>query len=261
MELATILPLAILAAAAPAGNTKAPDLVFLCIGQSNMSGRAPMKEGDDAVMEGVFLLNAEGTWEPARHPLNRYSTDRKVLSMQRFGLAGPFAQKLRAVMPDKTVGLIVNARGGTKIEEWAKGQRLYENALNRVRKLKDTKVAAVLWVQGFNNANDTGYLGKLEKLVDDLRTDLGNPELPIVAGQVPLPTTATVNRQILQLPGGRKQTAAATNEGFAKSDAFHYDRDSYVRLGERMAAEYMKLARPAPGTTRPASAPAPGALP
>ena len=66
MELATILPLAILAAAAPAGNTKAPDLVFLCIGQSNMSGRAPMKEGDDAVMEGVFLLNAEGTWEPAR---------------------------------------------------------------------------------------------------------------------------------------------------------------------------------------------------
>lgn len=267
MRLPAILSLVLLAPVASAEDAKTPDLVFLCIGQSNMSGRAPMKEGDDAVMEGVLLLNAEGAWEPAKHPLNRYGTDRKSVRMQRFGLAGPFARKLRAAMPDKTIGLIVNARGGTQIEEWAKGRKLYENSLNRVRKLKDTKVAGVLWVQGFNNAGDNEYLGKLEKLVDDLRADLSSPDLPIVAGQVPLPQAAPVNRQIVQLPERRKRTGAATNEGYAKCDAFHYDRDSYIRLGERMAAAYLRLIGAAPTTTRPTSGrasdalPAPSALP
>ena len=62
-----------------------PDLVFLLIGQSNMAGRAHLEDGDDAAIPGVFLLNADGKWEAARNPLNRYATDRKVISMQRIG--------------------------------------------------------------------------------------------------------------------------------------------------------------------------------
>lgn len=226
---------------AMAGDVKTPDLVFLCIGQSNMAGRALLKEGDDAEMEGVFLLNGESKWEPAKHPLNRYSTDRKDLKQQRFGPSGPFAQALRKAMPDKTVGLIVNARGGTSIEEWTKGKKLYVNSVNRVRSLNGVKLAGILWVQGFNNADDTEYLGKLTHLVDDLRADLGNPDLPFIAGQVPLPAEKPVNQAIAKLPAERRNTAMAGNEGYQKFDAFHYDRDSYVRLGERMAAAYVKM--------------------
>ena len=92
--------------APPAGPTD----VFLLIGQSNMSGRAPMIDGDDAVLEGVLLLNDQGEWEPARQPLNRYASDRKDLSMQRFNLGGPFAESLREAYPEMVPGVIVNAR-------------------------------------------------------------------------------------------------------------------------------------------------------
>jgi len=238
--LLTNLLIMILASAHAAEPVK-PDLVFLCIGQSNMSGRAPMIEGDDQPMEGVYLLNAEGAWEPAQHPLNRYSTDRKSLKEQRFGLAGPFAQAVRKQYPDKTVGLIVNARGGVNIEMWAKGDKLYENSLKRVRDVPDLKLAGIIWVQGFSNAGDTEYLAKLGKLVDDLRADLGQPDLPFVAGQVPLPATDPVNQAIMQLPENRPHTAAASNEGYAKCDKYHYDRASYIRLGERLAKAYLQL--------------------
>lgn len=240
----------VLAMVAVAADTKTPDLVFLCIGQSNMAGRAPMIDGDDAVMDGVFLLNAEGVWEPAKHPLNRYATDRKSLNQQRFGPSGPFAQSLRAAIPDKTIGLIVNARGGTSIEEWARDAKLYTNSLNRVRALGGVRLAGVVWVQGFSNADDEQYLGKLQKLVDNLRADLSDPDLPFVAGQVPLPADKPVNRQVAQLPGTRERTAVATNEGYARCDAFHYDRDSYIRLGNRLAAAWLGL-RPTPTQARP----------
>ena len=34
--------------------------IYLCIGQSNMAGRGDMAPGDDAVLEGVFLLDSLG---------------------------------------------------------------------------------------------------------------------------------------------------------------------------------------------------------
>jgi hypothetical protein len=35
--------------------------------------------------------------------------------------------------------------------------------------------------------------------------------------------------------------AAATNEDTRKCDAFHYDRDSYIKIGQRMGAAYLTL--------------------
>ena len=98
-----------------------PDLVFLLIGQSNMAGRAPLEAEDKTPIEGVMLLNADGTWEAANNPLNRYATDRKKISMQRLGPGDGFARTLHTALPDKSIGLIVNARGGTKIDEWVPG--------------------------------------------------------------------------------------------------------------------------------------------
>ncbi len=102
--------------------------VFLLIGQSNMSGRAPIEKQDEAPIEGCELLNASGEWEPATNPLNRYSTIGKRLSMQKLGPGYGFAKRWRELHPDMTLGLVVNARGGTKIAAWARGTDYYNAA-------------------------------------------------------------------------------------------------------------------------------------
>ena len=129
-----------------------PKLVFLLIGQSNMAGRAALEPGDDKPMAGVFLLDDRGRWEPAKNPLNRYSSDRKTIKMQRIGPGDGFARRLHKELPRTKIGLIVNARGGTSVEQWAKGQPLYEHTLKRLRALPKLKLSAVLWHQGEANA-------------------------------------------------------------------------------------------------------------
>jgi hypothetical protein len=218
-----------------------PDLVFLLIGQSNMAGRAPLEEVDKTPIEGVMLLNADGNWEEAANPLNRYATDRKVLSMQRLGPGDGFARTLHKDLPDKSIGLIVNARGGSNIDSWKPGQMLYDHMLARIRKLKTKpNFAGVIWHQGESNSNDPEYLSKLTELVQNLRKDLENPELPFVAGEVY--KDVPVNGLMKQLPQKLKGTAVVSADKLTVlDDGVHFDRASQKELGKRYAAAWLKI--------------------
>ena len=99
--------------------TSAPLQVYLAIGQSNMAGRANVPEEDQGALKRCVLLNKEGTWAPAAHPFNHYSTIK-----YREGKLSPaysFARKMLDKNLDIKIGLVVNARGATKIEKWEKG--------------------------------------------------------------------------------------------------------------------------------------------
>lgn len=68
--------------------------IYLCIGQSNMAGRAAIPDSMwDDTLAGVWLMNTDGIFEPARLPLNAYSNIRKDLSMQKLGPAWTFAMR------------------------------------------------------------------------------------------------------------------------------------------------------------------------
>lgn len=84
--------------------------LFLCIGQSNMAGRGYMSEEVLDTIPGVYLFNDRGQFEKAVNPLNRYSTIRKGMELQRVGPSYSFS-KMIAVKTGRAVGLIVNARG------------------------------------------------------------------------------------------------------------------------------------------------------
>lgn len=214
--------------------------VFLLIGQSNMSGRAQMIEGDDSDIKGVLLLNNQGEWEPARQPLNRFSTDHRGLPMQRFNLGGPFAQSLCEAYPDIIPGLIVNARGGTKIERWQPGETLYENALNRVRALKDVQLAGVLWHQGEGNAKDEKYAEKLEAVIAGIRHDLDQPDLPFIAGHIS--GENVINEQMDALTQQVPHMRVVSVDGLNPPDPDgHYDRDGMILLGQRYAQAYLQI--------------------
>lgn len=218
-----------------------PDLIFVFIGQSNMAGRAPLLPDDLTPLPGAVLLNDQGQWEPATNPLNRYASDRKALAMQRLGPGDGFARRMHESLPGLTIGLVVNARGGTRIEEWARGETLYENTLKRVRPLPKEKLAGILWHQGEGNAKDPEYLDKLVALVGHLRQDLGCPELPFVAGQVA--GDSPVNGLIAQLPGKAEHTAWVSAEGLTVFDGVHFDRDSQKLIGRRYADAVLGLVK------------------
>jgi hypothetical protein len=216
-----------------------PDLVFLLIGQSNMAGRAHLEDGDDAPIPGVLMLDDKGEWIAAANPLNRFASNRKVLSMQRIGPGAGFAHRMHAVLPDQTLGLIVNARGGTSINAWKKGGALYDNALKRVRMVPGTKIAGVLWHQGEADRNDPEYLAKLKVLIATLRTDLESQELPFVAGEVF--GTGYVNKVFAGLADTVPHTGTAKATDLKVFDGVHFDRKSQLTLGERYAEAMLKL--------------------
>ena len=216
-----------------------PDLVFLLIGQSNMAGRAALEEGDEKPIANVLLLDDQGKWIPATNPLNRFATDRKVLSMQRISPGAGFVHEMTEKLPGKTIGLIHNARGGTKIEQWGKGQDLYVHTIERLAKVKNLKVDGVLWHQGEGNRSDTTYLERLTDLVTRLRNDLKNPDLCFVAGEIF--GKAIVNDQMAKLVDTVPRTGLAKANELAVFDKVHFDRKSQLTLGKRYATETLRL--------------------
>lgn len=214
--------------------------VYLLIGQSNMAGRAKYSEGDSGVIDRAYLLDDKDKWEGAKNPFNRYSTIRKNLGMQKMNPGYSFAKFMTAAKRDVSLGLVVNAKGGTKIEQWAKGTKFYDEAIRRTKIAQQTGVLkGILWHQGESNAADTDYLDKLKTLIENLRADLGIADLPFVAGQVN--NVKLVNDQIARLPEVLKYTGFASSEGLKAMDRWHFDTKSMKLLGERYSKEMLRI--------------------
>lgn len=218
-----------------------PD-IYLLIGQSNMAGRAPFTEKEAAPIKGCFLLNGEDKWEPAKNPLNAHSTIRKDLNQQKLNPGYHFAIRMLGKREDATLGLVVNAKGGSRIEEWGKGTKFYMEAVRRTQAaLKEGgTLKGILWHQGESNEkNPEVYLEKLKALVEDLRKDLDSPDLPFVAGQVK--DVKPINDQIARLPETLPHTSFVSSDGLNTMDRWHFDAPSMKLLGERYADEMLKL--------------------
>jgi len=224
--------------------------LFLCIGQSNMAGRGPMDkaQGDMEPIPNVYLFTPNGNWEPATNPLNRYSTVRKEIKMQQISPSYGFAKKL-AVRTNRPIGLVVNAKGGTRIESWTKGNAdgLYEAALERAIVAKKWgEYKAILWHQGEGNRSSAAvaaYPEQLRKMVGDFRNDIGITDLFFVAGELgqwrPNDGSKSFNDMIRGIDTFLDHATSVSTEGLApiKGDIEdpHFDRPSQLILGERYA--------------------------
>jgi hypothetical protein len=208
--------------------------VYLLIGQSNMAGRAKITDKEKEIPKGVLLLNASNDWEPATHPFNQYSTIRKDIKLQNLGPGYQFAKSMLEITPDVSLGLIVNARGGSSIKEWEKGKPFYLDAVKRALIAKKSgQLKGILWHQGESDAGDKEYLSKLTVLVENLRADVGEPSLPFVAGEVN--NVPLINDQIAELPNKVKHTAVVSSEKLKAYDRWHFDTASILLMGERYA--------------------------
>ena len=213
--------------------------IYLLIGQSNMAGRAPITGEVADTLEGVYLFTNDSIrrWEPAANPLNKYSTIRKRIEMQKVGPGYAFAREMKKAYPEREIGLVVNAKGGTSILAWMPGTEFYDEAVSRtLDAMQDGQLKGILWLQGSSDSRRTDiYLDSLEKMVQHLRQDLGTPGTPFIAGELSedKPHKIPFNEMLRGLPQRLDHSAVVSAEGTSTLDSTHFDTKSQVILGER----------------------------
>lgn len=234
--------------------------LYLLIGQSNMAGRG-IPEGPDLLPHPrVWMLNQTGKWVPAVEPI--HFDKPKVIGT---GPGFAFGRAMADAYPDRQIGLIPCAVGGSSIDAWVPGaehtqtqSHPYDDMVKRVRAaVKKGTLKGIIWHQGEADCNPEkidGYAAKLDALIAGLRREFQAPDLPFVVGELGEyrvetkgPLTLEFNRRLHDLPDRVPHTAVAGAFGLQhKGDDTHLDSPSARQLGRRYAVQMMRLQSPPP---------------
>jgi hypothetical protein len=224
--------------------------IYLLMGQSNMAGRDTRQLAQQTPDARVLALNADGQWIIARDPLH----PKQGRIEPGAGPGIPFAAGMLKADPHITIGLVPCAVGGSPLKRWVKGADLYENALSQAKLAAPVGViAGVLWHQGESDTTDRKdaetYEARLTKMFQDLRNDLGAPDLPIVVGQLggfltkeKQPFADDVQAAIKRLPTLVPRVGYADSEGLGdKGDHLHFSAEAQKEMGIRFAKAMQAL--------------------
>jgi hypothetical protein len=250
--------------------------IFLCFGQSNMEGAAPIEEEDKTVDDRFKVLAAvdfqkpertKGNWYPAVPPLCRNSTG--------LGPADYFGRTLAAKLPDKKIGVVHVAIGGCKIELFDKDNyqtytatapgwmaniiKAYDGnpyqQLVDLGKLaqKDGVIKGIILHQGESNTGDKQWPAKVKGVYENLLKDLDlkAENVPLVAGEVVNAdqggACANANMIIDELPKTIPTAHVVSSAGCtALPDHLHFNPAGYRELGKRYAEAMLPLVQPTP---------------
>lgn len=222
-----------------------PELdIVLAIGQSNMSGRGSFSDVT-ASMENVFLMTPAGEMEISANPMNKYSNIRKDISVQKLGPSYTCALSLQNYL-GKPVGFIVNSQGGSSITVWYQpGKSNYDATITRAKEAQRFgRIRAIIWHQGESDGSiiDT-YMSKLSTMVQSFRTQLNEPDLFFVAGELAYwrgggTGSTAFNTMIRTISSNITNSDWVSAEGLTplidESDP-HFDGTSQKTLGNRYA--------------------------
>jgi hypothetical protein len=219
--------------------------IFLLIGQSNMAGRGPIEPQDLTAPPRVFALAQDGHWRPAVAPIH---FDKPAIAGVGPGVA--FGASVAERHPSWTVGLVPAAVGGSSLDEWRPGGKLYADALARTRAALSggARLAGILWHQG--ESDDTpekaaSYVARFQAMISQLRHDLGDPTVPVIVGELGRFATAAprINPQLARVPAAVPDCALVSSSGLTdKGDHLHFNSASARELGRRYAEAWFLLA-------------------
>ena len=258
-------------------------MLVLLVGQSNMAGRGYAGPDDLTAIPGLLMIRPDGQWQPAIEPITR---DRKFIGTfqengekitgndpfetvlpqgnQKVCGVGPgrtFGRLLAEANPERTVGLIPAAVGGTSIAAWMPGgvddwdatNHPYDVAIQKAKEAQKTgKIVAILWHQGESDANKNteNYTGKLRTVVQNFRQTLQlGDDVPFIAGDMASFYEEKISSHI-DIVDNALETLAAEDPAFRsvttkdlmhRGDKLHYDTASQHELGKRYFAAYQKF--------------------
>ena len=237
--------------------------VFLLMGQSNMSGGVNMAAGDNQPVPHVLKMRLakkgdEPKWAPGAHPLHPNRPNKK----KRYGLGMSFAQTYVADKPGVVVGLIPMAWGGRGVAQLDKGSEIYSDAIRHAKaSMQAGTLKGVLWHQGESDTVEREktdvYEKKLHRLIEDVRKDLGDGQLPFIVGNLAefygtgkdhnapdrVARISKIKAILRSLPEKVPHTGFVESTGCspAARAKVHFDRKSYVLLGKRYAEVYADI--------------------
>ena len=237
--------------------------IFLLMGQSNMKGRGEVPKNQSEYPRILSMNMSDNQWYAAKHPLHKAGVPDLIDGSDNAGV-GPgldFAQALVEKDDKVLVALVPCAHGGSWINLWGANGRFYKKALPRAQKaLGDfpegtARIAGVLWLQGESDSLENRYEVYSDKLVDlvqRLRVDLNEPELPFVSctiGTFIKPKgkylyVKEINDDLLDLPDLVPKTACVDARDLDDGhigDYMHYNTESQQTIGRRFAVEYLRL--------------------
>ncbi|MDR1727108.1 MAG: hypothetical protein LBT74_04150 [Acidobacteriota bacterium] len=248
--------------------------IYLCFGQSNMEGAAPVVAEDTAGVDSRFLVmetldcpnlgRTKGNWYVATPPLCRCYTG--------LSPADYFGRTVLAGLPaNARVGIVNVAIGGCKIElfdadktdayianeapDWMKnmlrdyGNKPYERLVEIARQAQKTGVIkGILLHQGESNTGDKEWPAKVKKVYDRLLKDLGlQPDsIPLLAGEVlgedQNGQCASMNAVIATLPQILPQAHVISSKGCEGTpDRLHFTAAGYREFGKRYGEKMLTL--------------------
>lgn len=227
--------------------------IYLLMGQSNMAGRGNFEDEDKTPHPRVLRLNYSNAWEVAIEPVHQDRSHNLGV-----GPALAFGKIMAEQEKKATIALVPCAVGGTPLSRWSRGGDLYSNALVRARiAMKDGTLKGVLWHQGENDSirleTAETYEDRMVKMIGNLRGDLGEPNLPVVVGQIgeflytrkdpsKSPYAKMINDALANIPNRVPHTACWKATGLThKGDEVHFDTNSEREMGRRYAVEMTKL--------------------
>jgi hypothetical protein len=228
-----------------------------------MVGWAPIPDGEKTDPR-IYVFGKDYRWRIASHPIELATNQVDMVSENRiagFGPAMDFAFASLSRHSDIVIGLIPCSKNSSGIIEWQRDlsdQSLYGSCLKRVRAASPMgRISGILFFQGETDALDpilypeptphpSDWSELFTAFVTDFRNDLGEPNLPVIFGQlgstgvsIDNPNWDVVKEQqaTVQAP----MTVMIKTDDLPLLDGLHFTVDSYRIIGMRFADAYWEL--------------------
>ena len=249
--------------------------IYICFGQSNMEGNAQWEAQDVGNVDERFQMLATCNFSSPKRTLgNWYKAECPIVSPD--GKLGPtdyFGRTMVQELPDKKIGVIAVAMGGSPIEmfdkdlyeqkmkdnpsEWwvtlAKrhyGGNPYGRIIEMAKKAQQVGVIkGILLHQGCSNNGDEKWPGMVKKIYKDMLNDLGlrASEVPIFVGETEYENMgggcSWHNHVVAMIPDVIPTGHVVSAEGIPGNgtDPWHFSAAGYRTFGKRYAAKVLDV--------------------
>ena len=248
---------------------------YLCFGQSNMEGNAQWEAQDVGNVDPRFQMLATCNFDnPKRKLGNWYTAECPIVSpVGKLGPSDYFGRTMVKELPDKKIGVIAVAMGGSPIEMfdkdlyeqkykdnynewWAQIARNYygENPYGRIiemaKKAQEVGVIkGILLHQGESNNGDEKWPGMVKKIYKDMLRDLGlrASDVPIFVGETEYEEMgggcSWHNHVVAKIPEviPTGHVVSAKDIPGNGTDPWHFSAEGYRIFGKRYAEKVLDV--------------------
>ena len=250
--------------------------IYICFGQSNMEGNAQWEAQDVGNVDERFQMLATCNFSSPKRTLgNWYKAECPIVSpVGKLGPTDYFGRTMVKELPDKKIGVIAVAMGGSPIEMfdkdlyeqkykdnynewWAQIARNYygENPYGRIIEMAKKAqqvgvIKGILLHQGESNNGNGEWPNMVKKIYKDMLHDLGlrASDVPIFVGETLYKDMGSDacylhNTVVAKIPEVIPTGHVVSAEGIPGNgvDPWHFSAAGYRTLGKRYAAKVLDV--------------------